>query len=102
VATANAAQPAISVGSQPNRRAAHAYTSMNAVSDSRPSSDPTAASVANSSPCSIASASRIGPTTTGSPPSQPAICGPQRRPASVVAATRPGASVSFSASRSTS
>src|SRR3954466_8103911 len=71
---------------------------MKPVSDSRLISAPSAASAANARPCSSASASRIGATTTGRPPSQPAIRGPQRRPASVVAATRPGASVSLSRS----
>src|SRR4051812_12750657 len=68
---------------------------MNPVSERRLISAPSAASAANARPCSSARASRIGATTTGSPPSQPAVRGPQRRPASVVAATRPGASVSF-------
>src|SRR4051812_5257784 len=72
---------------------------MNPVSERRLISAPSAASAANARPCSSASASRIGATTTGRPPSQPATRGPQRRPASVVAATRPGAKVSFSASR---
>src|SRR3954452_25228552 len=68
---------------------------MNSVSESRLTSAPSAASVANARPCSSDSASRIGAPPTGSPPSQPATRGPQRRPASVVAATSPGASVSF-------
>src|SRR3954464_4034142 len=40
-------------------------------------------------------ARRIGATTTGRPPSQPAMRGPQRRPARVVAVTSPGASGSL-------
>src|SRR3954466_4648212 len=68
---------------------------MKPVSDSRPSRAPAAASAPKRRPCSSVIASRIGATTTGSPPSQPATRGPQRRPASVVAATSPGASVSF-------
>src|SRR3954471_24501091 len=72
---------------------------MKKVSDKSPSRAPAAASAANGSPRSSARASRIGPTTTGSPPSQPAARGPQRLPASVVTTTRPGASVSLSTSR---
>src|SRR4051794_5035872 len=71
---------------------------MNSVSERRLTRAPSAARAANARPCSSDSASRIGATTTGRPPSQPAVRGPQRRPASVVATTRPGASVSFSSS----
>src|SRR3954469_17325652 len=72
---------------------------MNSVSERRLTRAPSAARAANARPCSSDSASRIGATTTGRPPSQPATRGPQRRPASVVTATRPGASVSLSRSR---
>src|SRR6476661_7757044 len=72
---------------------------MNPVSDSSPSSAPAAARAPNARPCSSVIASRIGATTTGRPPSHPAIRGPQRRPASVVAVTSPGASVSLRRSR---
>src|SRR3954447_6409167 len=68
---------------------------MKNVNERRPSSAPAAARAPNARPCSKVIPSRIGPPTTGSPASQPAMRGPQRRPASVVAVTRPGASVSF-------
>src|SRR3954447_1656041 len=71
---------------------------MKPVKDRSPSRAPPAAREPNSCPCSSVMASRIGATTTGSPPSQPAMRGPQRRPASVVAVTSPGASVSLSRS----
>src|SRR3954467_11738877 len=71
---------------------------MKNVSESSPSSAPPAARAPNACPCSSVIASRIGATTTGRPPSQPAMRGPQRRPASVVAVTSPGASVSLSRS----
>src|SRR3954468_18003786 len=72
---------------------------MKNVSESSPSSAPPAARAPKSRPCSSVIARRIGATTTGRPPSQPAMRGPQRPPASVVAVTNPGASVSFSRSR---
>src|SRR3982750_1114539 len=71
---------------------------MKPVSDRRPSSAPAAARAPNARPCSSVMARRIGATTTGRPPSQPAMRGPQRRPARVVAVTSPGASVSLSRS----
>src|SRR3954454_16673389 len=72
---------------------------MKNVNERSPSSAPAAARAPNARPCSSVMARRIGATTTGSPPSQPAMRGPQRRPARVVAVTRPGASVSFIRSR---
>src|SRR3954470_11073300 len=71
---------------------------MKNVNERSPSSAPAAARAPNARPCSSVMARRIGATTTGRPPSQPAMRGPQRRPASVVAVTSPGASVSFSRS----
>src|SRR3954452_459709 len=68
---------------------------MNAVRESRPARAPAAERAANASPCCASIASRIGPTTAGKPPTTPATSAPQRRPASVVAATSAGASVTF-------
>src|SRR3954470_13679401 len=73
----------------------------NAETATSPSSDPAAASAPKSPPCWSATTSRIGPPTTGNPPSSPATDGPQRRPASDTTTTHAGARKSLRASVST-
>ena len=65
------------------RRAATPYARLNAASETKPKSVPSAARAANSGPCSRARMSDAGPEVIGSPASHPPTAGPQRRPAIV-------------------
>jgi hypothetical protein len=69
-------------------KASHAMPPVNA---------PAAVIDANCGPCSNPTNSKIGPVTTGKPDSQPAMPGPQRRPASVMPPISAGTSVSLNA-----
>lgn len=72
----NAPHPKIRLAPQGTRLARCAYTTMNASSDTMPSNVPAAASAANARPWLSANTSRIGPATTGSPPTTPPILAP--------------------------
>ena len=80
------------------RGARRANTTKNAMVAAIAAIARSAASAAKWAPCSIARISRIGAATIGKLPSQPAVRCPQRRPASVTAASKVGTSNSLSAS----
>jgi hypothetical protein len=70
----------------------------NTMVDATAASEAVAADAANTGPCSSATMKRIGPADTGNPASQPAMPGPQRRPARVMRIRKLGTSSSLRAS----
>ncbi|KGS39118.1 hypothetical protein X961_5815 [Burkholderia pseudomallei MSHR5613] len=97
-AAAQAARPAASASGHRCRRQVHAYAKLNASDAAIAESDSNAACAPNAGPRSTATRKRIGPATTGSPASQPAIDGPHLLPAIDTSSRNSGTSVSFSAS----
>jgi hypothetical protein len=88
--TRNAVQPQKTVAGGPTVDATRPYTTTKVVRPARPSRVPAAASAPNPRPCERVSTSRMGPATTGSPPSTPAAAIPHRRPAIETATTQSG------------